>query len=171
MKRPKVIFTSLDDTLIHTMSGKSTPQGLWDMKFDMKTLGRLKNAAPEYVFIVTNQGGIGRIIMESEFEAKLDYISIAIKSYIKHPNLKVVESIYCASIDRNDPFRKPNTGMLEYLISYFNIDYPKSEMMMIGNASGLPGQGDADIMTAKNFGIKYFDVKEFIKIYFEDDER
>lgn len=167
MRQPKVLFIGLDGTLIHTRTGCSTPQGIWDMKFDMKVLAKLRDAAPEYVFIVTNQSGIGMFVMEDEFEKKLDYVSTAVKSYIKHPGLKVVESIYCASIDRADPFRKPNTGMLEYMLRIYKVDCDKTEMMMVGNASGKPGQGDADIMCAHNFGIKYYDVEDFTKIYFE----
>lgn len=167
MKSPKVIFVDLDGTVIKPRSGKSSPQGLWDMTLDMKVIARIKEAKPEYLFIVSNQGGIGRIVSEKDFEIKLDYVTAAIKSYIKHPNLKAVESIYCASVDFSDPFRKPNVGMLEYMIDLYKINYEKTEMLMVGDASGRDGRGDADIMTAKNFGIPYYDVNDFIKIYFE----
>ena len=39
----------------------------------------------------------------------------------------------------------------------------KDEMLMIGDASGKPGQfSDSDRKTAENFGIDYMDVEEFI---------
>ena len=168
MKRPKVIFIDIDGTLINTRTGKSTPQGIWDMKIDLSVVSKIKDAKPEYVFIVSNQSGIGRFVMEDEFNIKLDYVSASIKSYIKHPGLKVVESIYCASVDREDKYRKPNTGMLEYMVKHFKVEYSKSEMIMVGDASGKLGQGDVDLMTARNFGIRYFDINEFLKIYFEN---
>ena len=42
----------------------------------------------------------------------------------------------------------------------------KSDMLMIGDASGLEGQfSDTDKKTAENFGIDYLDVNEFVKLY------
>ena len=42
-------------------------------------------------------------------------------------------------------------------------------MLMIGDASGKPGQfSDSDKKTAENFGIDYLDVEDFCKINFND---
>jgi histidinol phosphatase-like enzyme len=50
-----------------------------------------------------------------------------------------------------------------------NYDYStvdKSQMLMIGDASGLEGNfSDSDLKTAENFGIDYMDVSEFISRY------
>jgi len=167
MRNPKVIFIELDNVLIHTRSGKSFQQGIWDMTLDLKVFAKLKESKPEYIFIISNQGGIGRFFTEAEFEAKLDYVTVSLKSYVRHSNLIDVNSIYCASVDKNDPYRKPNTGMLEYMLKLYSIDCQKNEMLMIGYSSGKVGQSDIDIMTAKNFGIRYLDINEFIKTYFE----
>ena len=41
-------------------------------------------------------------------------------------------------------------------------------MLMIGDASGLPGQfSNSDKKCAENFGIEYLDVSEFVKTYSE----
>lgn len=40
----------------------------------------------------------------------------------------------------------------------------KKDCLMIGDASGKEGQfSDSDLQTAKNFGIDYLDVKDFVK--------
>jgi hypothetical protein len=44
-----------------------------------------------------------------------------------------------------------------------NSRFPKSKMLMIGDASGKPGQfSDSDKRTAENFGIDYMDINDFI---------
>lgn len=162
MKKPKILFCDLDGTLITTRSGKTFAQGMWDMQLKLDILKKIKEMEPEYVFIVTNQGGIGQFFTEADFETKINYICIAVRDYIKHENLKVVDSIYCPSMDKNDKYRKPNFGMLEHMCKLYKIPlYLKSEMLMIGDASGKKGQfSDIDLITAKNFGIQYIDVDD-----------
>ena len=44
------------------------------------------------------------------------------------------------------------------------FDFNKKDALMIGDASGKPGQwSDSDKRTAENFGIDYLDVEDFIK--------
>ena len=43
MKKKKVLFIDLDGTLIHTASGKTFPEGVWDM-----------NVATEYTSLLTD---------------------------------------------------------------------------------------------------------------------
>ena len=46
--------------------------------------------------------------------------------------------------------------------------YDKDDMLMIGDASGLPGQfSNSDKKCAENFEIDYLDVSEFVKTYSE----
>lgn len=77
--------------------------------------------------------------------------------------------MYCGSNDRNNPMRKPNTGMLEELFNNYkswNDGLSEKDCLMIGDASGLEGQfSDSDKKTAENFGIDYMDVSEFVNIY------
>ena len=54
----KILFADLDGTLITTASGKTFPEGIWDMKLRFDTLEAIKKLAPKRVFIVSNQGGI-----------------------------------------------------------------------------------------------------------------
>ena len=165
MRRYKLIFCDLDGTLIETVSGKTFPEGIWDMKFKMDVLSAIKKLNPDYVFIVTNQGGIGQGFVDKDnFEVKLEYIRLSIEEYLDNTQ---VQSAYCSSNDKSDEFRKPNIGMLNYLSDFFvgkNFDYVRKESLMIGDASGLPGQfSDSDKKTAENFGCDYMDVNEFVK--------
>ena len=58
MKKYKVLFADLDGTLIETASGKTFPEGIWDMKIKFDVLDAIKKLAPDCVFIVSNQGGV-----------------------------------------------------------------------------------------------------------------
>lgn len=170
MRSPKILFIDLDGTLIETYTGNTFAQGIWDMKFKFNVLDKIKQIAPDFVFIVTNQGGIGKFVSEKEFETKLDYISACVRQYIKHPGLEAVEAIYCPSMDKDDPDRKPNPGMLEKCCNIYNINIPeyRPDMLMVGDASGKDGQfSDSDKRCAQNFNIRYLDVDDFIKIMFE----
>lgn len=166
MKKYKILFTDLDGTLIHTLSGATFPKGIWDMRIDFNVLDAIKKLNPRYVFIVSNQGGIDKgFVIFNHFLKKLHYISSCVSEYCGVET----DYDYCKSNDENNPYRKPNTGMLSFLLNSkcdFGPEYAKKDMLMIGDASGLPGQfSDSDKKTAENFGIDYMDVNEFIKTY------
>lgn len=165
MKRYKIIFTDLDDTLIETLSGETFPKGIWDMRLRFDVLDKLKELSPKVILIVSNQGGIQNgIVDEYNFKRKLEFIRYSIEEYTGC----CVDGTYCSSNDKNCINRKPNTGMLQYLLKYKHVDLsktPKTDMLMIGDASGLSGQfSDSDKRCAENFGIDYLDVEEFLKM-------
>lgn len=64
-------------------------------------------------------------------------------------------------MDKNDTYRKPNTGMLEQLYYQYKVE-SKDKCIMIGDASGKPG--DSDKKCAENFGIDYIDVRDFLEL-------
>ena len=74
--------------------------------------------------------------------------------------------MYCLTNDKSNPYRKPNTGMLETLLEKYvgdDLDHIKSKSLMIGDASGKEGQfSDSDKKTAENFDIDYMDVEDFV---------
>ena len=76
-------------------------------------------------------------------------------------------AMYCDTNNKLDPYRKPNTKMLETLLEDYvgdDIEYIKQKSLMIGDASGKEGQfSDSDKKTAENFGIDYIDVNDFVK--------
>ena len=169
MKKYNVIFSDLDGTLIKTISGETFPKGIWDMKFRYEVLDKIKEVKPEYLLIVSNQGGIeSGFISKSDFSTKIECICRTIREYCHCP----CYAMYCVTNDKSDPYRKPNTGMLEYLTERYagdDFDYIKSVSLMIGDASGKEGQfSDSDKKTAENYCIDYMDVEEFVNTNCED---
>ena len=176
MSKYKILFADLDGTLIDTISGKPFPEGIWDMHLKFSILAKIEELKPSFLFIVSNQEGIEKgFVDEHHFCAKLGFIVHSIEEYCDIP----VDYYYCSSNDKDDKNRKPNYGMLEKAISDYNLIsnnhnycitiYKKSEMLMIGDASGKPWQfSDSDKKTAENFGIDYLDVEDFLKTNFND---
>ena len=170
MKDYKILFTDLDGTLIKTNSGEIFPKGIWDMKFRFDVLDAIKKLNPKYVLIVSNQGGIeSGFVNYDNFQAKAEYISRAIGEYCECE----VYSEFCATNDKEDEYRKPNTGMLEQLTENYvgdDFEYIKSVSLIIVDASCKEGQfSNTDKKTAENFGIDYLDVDDFVgQINLED---
>ena len=167
LKNKKVIFCDLDGTLIETISGETFPKGVWDMRIRFDVLDAIKKLNPQYILIVSNQGGIeSGIVNEFNFRTKLDYIANAIWEYCDCE----CYGAYCSTNDKSNPWRKPNTKMLEALLDDYVgdvIDYIKPKCLMIGDASGKEGQfSDTDKKTAENFGIDYIDVEDFVNLQF-----
>ena len=167
LKNKTVIFCDLDGTLIETISGETFPKGIWDMRIKFDVLDAIKKLNPEYILIVSNQGGIeSGFVNELDFNTKLTYIVISICRYCRCK----CYTMYCTTNDKSDPYRKPNVGMLESLLESYvgdDFDYIKQKSLMIGDASGKEGQfSDSDKKTAENFGIDYMDVEDFLNIDF-----
>ena len=178
MKNYDILFCDLDGTLIDKIS-ENLGEGIWNMKFNFDVFKAIKFLNPKYIFIITNQSAIGKTYSEEEFEKKINYVEASLSGFIQYcnPSQHIIQSIYCPSVDNDDPFRKPNTGMLEYMVNnYVKDGYEKTDMLMIGDASGINGTSNIDFLCAQNFGIHYCDVNEFIKIMrkkylFNDYER
>lgn len=155
----KVVFCDLDDTLITTLGNNTFPRGIWDMQIKFDVLDKIKEKyKPQYILIVSNQGGIEKgFIDEYNFYTKLRYVTRAIAEYCQCACF----SMYCSSNDKDNEFRKPNTGMLTTLLNNNRIKESKKDIIMIGDASGKEGQfSDSDKKTAENFGIEYIDVND-----------
>ena len=165
LKNKNIIFCDLDGTLIETISGDTFPKGIWDMKLRFDVLDAIKKLNPEYVLIVSNQGGIESGFVDThDFNSKCEYITRAIREYCGCE----CYAMYCDTNNKSDSYRKPNTKMLETLLEdYVGYDFEcfKHEILMIGDASGKEGQfSDIDKKTAENFGIDYMDVNDFVNI-------
>ena len=169
MKDYKVIFADLDGTIIDTISGEIFPKGIWDMRIKFDVLDKIKEIKPEYLLIVSNQGGIESGFVDAHnFRAKSEYITRAISEYC---DCKCY-AMYCETNDKSDQYRKPNTGMLYSIVEKYvgdDFDYIKQKSLMIGDASGKEGQfSDSDKKTAENYHIDYIDVEDFINTNWED---
>ena len=164
MKNYKILFADLDDTLIKTKSGETFPKGIWDMEFKFDVLDAIKKLNPDYILIVSNQGGIeSGFVDANDFQVKGEYIGRAIREYC---GCKCYCE-YCETNDKKDPYRKPNIGILNHLTEKYvgdDFDFIKSRSLMIGDASGKEGQfSNTDKITAENFGIDYLDVDDFVE--------
>lgn len=160
IKKKKVLFVDLDGTLITTSSGNTFAQDVTDFRVRKDVLDRIRELNVSRVAIVTNQGGIPQHISEDDFIAKLKTIEYFVFTYCKI----AVSSHYCSSLDNEDPRRKPNTGMMEEVMDTLPRSLcNKEQMLMIGDASGNGAWSDSDLMTARNFGIDYMDVNDFVK--------
>ena len=172
----RILFADLDGTLIKTVSGETFPEDVTDFRIRKEVLDKIScMESLDYVVIVTNQGGIPQHVSKKEFEAKLYGIAHFIQAYLNKSSAYrrsdddvEVHFAYCASMDKNHPCRKPNPGMLQDFLDgelRFAAKWlkDKSNMLMIGDASGKEGQfNDSDKKCAENFGIDYLDVEDFL---------
>jgi len=159
----EIIFSDLDDTLIETYTGETFPKGVWDVKIKFDVWEKIKLLNPKYFFICTNQGGIGQFVNKDNYENKLNYIISCLEEYL---NCKV-DGIYCPSKSKDDPNRKPNIGMAKHCLEAYNLkkgeDFELSDCLMIGDASGKPGDfSDSDKKFAENLKIDYVDVDDLL---------
>ena len=165
----KVLFIDLDDTLIKTISGKTFPENITDFRIQLSVLDKIVEKLPNLnsFYIVTNQGGVDIYYTKEDIETKLKTIEVFCQRYLdSYYNLSNDEFIitdyqYCDSMDKTNHRRKPNTGMLEWLVKNYKR-LQKSQILMIGDASGKPGDfSDSDKKCAENFDI---DVRDFLKL-------
>ncbi len=83
----------------------------------------------DYIFIVTNQRGIGRGLMTTE---QLSEIHDFLKNTVCDNGGKIDAIFFAPSSDKNHPDRKPNTGMaLQAQQTFSDIDFKQS--IMVGN--------------------------------------
>lgn len=158
----RYLFVDLDGTIIKTKSGRTFPINKDDYLIRYDTLEAIKKYSPDFLFIVTNQGGIenGHISYD-DFISKMSKIVKEIRSY--NPKMAITYR-FCQSNDKNNKYRKPNPGMIDEIIEdYCCVKY---QCLMVGDASGKEGQfSDSDKKCAENAGIKYMDVNDFIHEY------
>ena len=159
----KVLLCDLDGTLIVTKSGKTFPEDENDWKFKEHIKASIQSYNPKYIFIISNQGGIENgFVDEGKFIKKIQAVRDEMETWGDY----IIAWTYCTSNDPNNEFRKPNIGMVDsfrhcYAMGY---DFENRRALMIGDASGLSGQfSDSDLQCAKNAGIHYCDVDQFIE--------
>lgn len=173
LSKKTFLFIDLDGTLIKTVSGKTFPEDCTDFRIRKEVLDKITKVFTklEVIGIVTNQGGIPEYVSKKDFNAKFQSVMVFMQKYLlrKLQNrelfIPMVDGRYCSSTDKDDHFRKPNVGMLERILAYYLNEPSKEQMVMIGDASGKPGQfSDSDKKCAENFGIDYIDVEDFLNL-------
>ena len=158
----KALFADLDGTLIKTRSGKDFGVDKNDWIIPPYVIRAIRKYAPNYLFIVTNQGGIANgFVKEEDFIEKIDNIIVEFRKFL--PTIQY-DYKYCASNDKEDIMRKPNPGMVDDFIDQYKFD--REDCLMIGDASGKEGDfSDSDKKCAENAEIHYMDILDFIKTY------
>lgn len=172
MKHYKMLFCDLDGTLIKTRSGETFPEGVWDMELRLEVFEAIKKLDPDYIGIVTNQGGISEGFADStHFYSKLNYVCVSLGEYLGTQAYGKISARVCESVNKKNYTRKPNVGMLEDILKFFNNkssrNITKSKMLMIGDSSWREVKSElgTDAKTAQNFGIDYMDVEDFVRTY------
>ena len=163
LEKKKILFADLDGTLIVTASGKTFAEDATDFRIRKDVLDRIRALSPyiSRLVIVTNQAGIPQYVSNEDFQAKL----YAVVEFIRRYCDVICSYQYCTSQDAANRMRKPNTGMLAKAerLWFLNM-FRKGEMLMIGDASGKPGDfSDSDRKCAENYGIDYLDVEDFVR--------
>lgn len=147
----KVLFIDLDGTLIQPLGNRTFPKGCWDMELKFDTFEAIKQYKPDLVIIITNQGGIEKgFVNETTFCQKLNYVCACIYDYCH------IESTfsYCPTCNSDDNDRKPNPGLINKYIDCYNMN--KENCLMVGDR-------EEDMLCAKNAGIKFSNVNQFVK--------
>lgn len=168
IKNKRILLFDFDGTLIETASGNTFATDLTDMRIKMdvvnKALDLMQENGVKVFAIVSNQGGV---------EAKIEYVLRSVHDLAVKRGIRGVlyEKRLCYSNDEQNPMRKPNTGMIDDILMKckdtvmrgMNFSQLKGCSLMVGDASGLPGQfSDSDKVCAENAGIDYMDVIQFV---------
>ncbi|MCQ2220013.1 MAG: HAD-IIIA family hydrolase [Prevotella sp.] len=158
---PRVLFCDLDGTLIKTNSGKTFPEDGNDWCWRIEVIEAIRTYAPTAIHIISNQGGIEKgFVNHHDFINKMLHITTVMKDKLSIP----VTFDYCQYTDPDNPYRKPNPGMIKNYL--YDKHVSSRHCLMIGDASGLPGQfSDSDLQCAKNAHVKYQDVDDFVRQY------
>ena len=165
--KKQVLFVDLDSALIHTASGMLYPTDCCDFVINKEFIDKIALMLPslEFLFVISNQLSIGRLILEGEFIAKLSAICEFARVYLEEKRFEniIVNHRYCTP-SRCSHFLMPDTGMLQDLCSLYDLT-DKGCMLMVGGLSGKPKDiSDIDRQCADNFSIDYIDICDFMNL-------
>lgn len=169
IKNKRILLFDFDGTLIETASGNTFATDLTDMRIKMdvvnKALDLMQENGVKVFAIVSNQGGVeAGFVSGADIEAKIEYVLRSVHDLAVKRGIRGVlyEKRLCYSNDEQNPMRKPNTGMIDDILMKckdtvmrgMNFSQLKGCSLMVGDASGLPGQfSDSDKVCAEKAGV------------------
>ena len=167
IKNKRILLFDFDGTLIETASGNTFATDLTDMRIKMDVVNKALDLMQE------NGVKVFAFVSGADIEAKIEYVLRSVHDLAVKRGIRGVlyEKRLCYSNDEQNPMRKPNTGMIDDILMKckdtvmrgMNFSQLKGCSLMVGDASGLPGQfSDSDKVCAENAGIDYMDVITFV---------
>lgn len=142
----KAVFLDRDGVINEVLTKRvkfvNKPEELYFLQGVPEAIKKL-NAYFDYVFVVTNQGGVGLGFMK---EAQLQRIHEHMIARLKQEGAVVHEAVYCPHKPHAGcACRKPNSKMIQDLATKYQIDLSRSYMV---------GDTDTDIIAGKKAGTK-----------------
>lgn len=134
-----------------------------------KALDLMQENGVKVFAIVSNQGGVeAGFVSGSDIEAKIEYVLRSVHDLAVKRGIRGVlyEKRLCYSNDEQNPMRMIDDILMkckDTVMRGMNFSQLKECSLMVGDASGLPGQfSDSDKVCAENAGIDYMDVTRFV---------
>lgn len=142
----KAVFLDRDgvinEVLTHRVKFVNKPKDLYFLPRVADAI-RLLNEYFDYIFVVTNQGGVGLGFMK---ETQLIQIHKFMIAELKKEGAIIQEAVYCPHKPKAGcECRKPGSKMIETLARKYNVELTHSYMV---------GDTDTDIMAGKKAGTK-----------------
>lgn len=142
----KAVFLDRDGVINEVLSDRvkfvNKPEELYFLPGVPEAIKKL-NTFFDYIFVVTNQGGVGLGFMK---ESQLINIHDHMITELKKEGAIIHEAVYCAHKPKSGcACRKPNGKLIEDLGQKYNIDLAHSYMV---------GDTDTDIIAGKKAGTK-----------------
>lgn len=140
------VFLDRDGVINEVLTGRvkfvNKPEDFYFLPGVPEAIRKL-NGHFDYIFVVTNQGGIGLGYMR---ESQLNKIHEHMVKELKKQGATIHDIAYCPHKPKAGcPCRKPGSKMIEDLAEKYHVDLSKSYMV---------GDHDIDILAGKNAGTK-----------------
>ncbi|MBB4826305.1 D-glycero-D-manno-heptose 1,7-bisphosphate phosphatase [Sporosarcina luteola] len=142
----KAVFLDRDGVINEVLTNRvkfvNRPRDLYFLPGVPAAIKKL-NAQFDYIFVVTNQGGVGLGFMK---ESELQAIHKHMIAELRKGGAIVHDVAYCPHKPKSGcACRKPNSKLIEDLAAQYNVDLSKSYMV---------GDTDTDVMAGKRAGTK-----------------